>query len=276
MTIPTKDAIRKNWIDAKQHEKSDEKQVMAKHVMTHDFIHHGSSLSIASGTSFISLIEEVLQKQLDDDKGLDLTITTNSLQVFYRIRDAQQQHAGILADTEVSLTGGVVRRTLDSMIGRSAAKAVKSSHFSPDLVFFGAHGVTFKGGFDLWYHFEDELEVQEAFATRPTHQRFLLADHTKFGRRTANRADLTLEDLLRDAHECYVITTVDETSESRVLEEAEALEQLLKPIAANPAFDGRNFFFRALDKQGRVWKKEVSLGDVRTKLRSPNRAISAA
>jgi DeoR/GlpR family transcriptional regulator of sugar metabolism len=271
MTTNTNDSIRKNWIDTKQLEASAEKQVMARHVATHDFIHHGSSLLIGAGTSNISLIDEVLQHQLGDDKGLDLSIITNSLQVFYRIRDAKQIHAKLLADTEVSLTGGVVRRTLDSMIGRAAAKAVKSPHFSPELVFFGAHGVTFKEGLSLSYHFEDELEVQEALATRPTHRRFLLADHTKFSKRTSYQAELCIEDLLRSAHECYVITTVDENSKSILLDEAKALQELLRPIAGNPVFDGRDFMFRVIDKEGNVWK-QVSLGD----LRRPNRSSAAA
>jgi hypothetical protein len=231
------------------------KSALVHHVLTHEFISYGDSLLLASGTTPIYLMKGIIETQLAKKEAPDLAIVTSNLQVMYAMRDAQRDHADIFANTQVVLTGGRLNNSLDSLIGDYAGQAVNSDWFSPRLVFFGAAGLTFKGGLNISFQFEEEISTQVAFATRPTEKRVLLIDHSKLGKPSFSKARLSLESLMKDAQICYVLTTVDKNDPdvvARVQSEGEALEALLAPLRKRNDFKGKDFVFRVINADDSV------------------------
>jgi DeoR/GlpR family transcriptional regulator of sugar metabolism len=241
------------------------KRALAHHVVGHRFIKYGSSLLLGSGTTPIFLIQEIIRAQTVKLEPWDLAIFTSNLQVFWELRDARQKYAEIFGDTQVILTGGKINNALDSLIGDYAARAVRSSHINPSLVFFGAAALSFRQRLQVSFQFEEEIATQVAFATRPTEQRFLLVDHTKIGKSCFYDAELSIEALLDRTRQAYIITTIDPadpTAMANLQKEEEALERLLTPLVNDPKFADKDFIFRVVKEDGSV-HKELSLEGLR-------------
>lgn len=76
--------------------------------------------------------------------------------------------------------------------------------------------------------------------------------HTKFGVRSTCQAKVTLEDLLRDAEECVVITTSSGQNDRILVEEQEALSDLRKSLASKPEYATKEVVLRVIHSDGRV------------------------
>lgn len=151
------------------------------------------------------------------------------------------------------------------MIGDHAALSIRSDLFNPRLVFVGAAGLSFRNGLNISFQFEEEISTQKAFATRSTTDRVLLCDHSKVGRPSFYNLKLSIEELMKDAQNCYVITTYDPASHDvvAVLEQEEkALKDLLQPLADKAEFEGKDFVFRMVRADGSV-ERELRLNDLR-------------
>jgi DeoR/GlpR family transcriptional regulator of sugar metabolism len=256
----------RTWVKENMQVNEPLKTALARHIVTHHPPKLGTGLLMGSGTGNIILMSETIEDQLKAQASLDLAIVTNNMQVFYLMRDARQKFGAIFGDTQLSLTAGTLRPSLDSLVGRAAEEAMKNPQFFPDRVIFGAKNITFQGGLKLSYQFEDELGVQEALASRPTTMRILIADHTKFGARSTYQAKTQIEDLVREAHTCLVLTTVDKSAEAVLAGEEEALRRLLEKLAADEKFESKEFIFRVILEDGRVFH-ELTLSEVRADVR---------
>ena len=248
---------------------------LVAHVVTHDFVRYGDSLLLGSGTTPIYLMKALVDVQVAKREALDLAIVTSNLQVLYEVRDAQRRHADVLGNTQVIVTGGRVNNSLDSMIGDHAALSIRSDLFNPRRVFVGAAGLSFRGGLNISFQFEEEISTQKAFATRPTTDRILLCDHEKVGVQSFYNLKLSIEELMENAQNCYVITTYEPENQASmaVLSEEEcALGELLKPLAENHAFDGKDFIFRMVRADGAV-ERELRLSDLRKPPVSPTEPV---
>jgi len=241
------------------------KTTLVQYVVTHQFIRYGDSILLGSGTTPIYLMDELVKTQIAKREVLDLAIVTSNLQVLYRVRDAQRANAAILGNWQVIVTGGRLNHSLDSMIGDHAALSIRSDLFNPRLVFLGAAGLSFRNGLNISYQFEEEISAQKAFATRPTTDRILLCDHEKMGRPSFYNLKLSIEDLMKDATNCYVITTCnpDSAEVMAVLKEEEAaLKELLRPLLHDTTLNNKEFVFRMVRENGTV-EREIKLSDMR-------------
>jgi hypothetical protein len=244
---------------------------LVAHVVTHDFIRYGDSLLLGSGTTPIYLMKALVDAQVAKREALDLAIVTSNLQVLYEVRDALRRNADVLGNTQVIVTGGRINNSLDSMIGDHAALSILSDLFNPRRVFVGAAGLSFRGGLNISFQFEEEISTQRAFATRSTTDRILLCDHEKVGVQSFYNLKLSIEELMESAQNCYVITTYDPKSPEIVAimeDEERALRELLQPLATKREFDGKDFIFRMVHADGSV-ERELRLSDLRRDLSVP-------
>ena len=260
----------RTWI-VRSADKADEwKRALSHHVVSHGFIHYGDSLLIGSGTTLIYLSRALVESQLAKQEALDLAILTSNFQVQYNMRDAQRNNAAIFGDTQVIITGGRLNHSLDSLVGGFAASAVQAPNLHPNIVFFGASGLTFQERMHVTYHFEEEISTQVAFATRPTVNRILLCDHTKIGCKSFYDANLSIESLMETAKNCYVITTYDPSNTVAVdtlsREQAALTEQLSALIDRQDLIE-KDFIFRMIRADGAV-EREVRLDELRHRRRA--------
>jgi DeoR/GlpR family transcriptional regulator of sugar metabolism len=264
-TTDPRDKFKRTWVVRAGKKAERWKTGLVKHVVTHDFINYGDSLALGSGTTPMYLVKALVAAQIAKGEAFDLAIVTSNLQVLYEFRDAQLKNADVLGNTQVIVTGGRLNNSLDSMIGDYAALSIRSELFNPRLVFVGAAGLTFQNGLNISYQFEEEISTQKAFATRSTTTRVLLCDHEKIGKPSFYNLKLTIEELMKDAHNCYVITTYDPESPSVVAvleQEQKALKELLLPLLGKREFDGKDFVFRMVREDGSV-ERELRLNDLR-------------
>jgi DeoR/GlpR family transcriptional regulator of sugar metabolism len=241
------------------------KKALVRHVVTHQFIRYGDSLLLGSGTTPIYLMDELVKDAVAKREVLDLAIVTSNLQVLYTVRDAQRMNADILGNWQVLVTGGRLNHSLDSMIGDHAALSIRSDLFNPRLVFLGAAGLSFCNGLNISFQFEEEISTQKAFATRPTTNRILLCDHEKMGKHSFYNLKLSIEELMKDAVNCYVITTCDPQNKDVMAvldQEEEALKDLLRPLAHKSSVENKEFVFRILRRDGAV-EREIKLSQLR-------------
>ncbi|HMJ86229.1 MAG TPA: hypothetical protein VK504_23790, partial [Vicinamibacterales bacterium] len=140
--------------------------------------------------------------------------------------------------TQIVLTGGEVNSSLDSLTGDHAALGIKDPLFHPTTVFFGARGLSFRGGLVITYQFLDELSAQVAYATRPTKRRVILCDHTKLGITEGRQAPIEIGSLLEHSTECIVLSTEPESAKERqvVKEEVDAFNNLCRDLTLNDAY----------------------------------------
>jgi hypothetical protein len=265
MAKHTNGANLRTWLVKTGDRAKNWKNALVRHVVTHDFIAYGDSLLIGSGTTFMFLMKGIVEAQQAKGEAPDLAIVTSNLQVMYTVRDAQRDSADIFGNTQVVLTGGRLNNSLDSLIGDYASQAVTGDWFSPRSVFFGAAGLTFQGGLNISFQFEEEISTQVAFATRPTAQRILLVDHSKVGKPSFSRAKLSIESLMKGAQICYVITTIDTADPeamARLELERRALQRLLAPLRRRADLKGKDFVFRVVNEEGAV-AFEVRLQETR-------------
>jgi DeoR/GlpR family transcriptional regulator of sugar metabolism len=258
------DKFKRTWIVRSGKKAEKWKTALVKHVVTHDFIHYGDSLAMGSGTTPLYLAKAIVEAQITKSEPLDLAIVTSNLQVMYEFRDAQLKNADVLGNTQVIVTGGRLNNSLDSMIGDYGALSIRSELFNPRVVFVGAAGLTFQGGLNISYQFEEEISTQKAFATRSATTRVLLCDHEKIGKPSFYNLKLTIQELMQHAHDCYVITTYERDNPiTEVLEQEErALRKLLLPLKDNAELDGKDFIFRMVREDGSV-ERELRLNDIR-------------
>jgi DeoR/GlpR family transcriptional regulator of sugar metabolism len=245
----------RTWVARAGDRAKEWKNALVHHVVTHDFISYGDPILLGSGTTPIYLMKGIVTAQITKGEAPDLAIVTSNLQVLYAVRDAQRNNADIFGNTQVILTGGRLNSSLDSLIGDDAVRAIMGDWFSVRTVFFGAAGLTFKGGLNISFQFEEEISTQVAFATRPTSKRVLLVDHTKLGKPSFSRANLNLDSLMKDAEICYVITTVDKKdpeSMALVQSEGRALEDLLAPLRKKKEYEGKDFVYRVINGENAV------------------------
>jgi len=250
----------------------DYKLALAQYSATH-LIKGGTVVQMASGTTLNCLMDEIIRVQ-NTTGPLDLLILTNNLQVLAKGRDAYNSMPGTFGTMQIVLTGGTLHPSLDSLTGSYAAKGVDTEMIVPDIVFFGAAGISFSGGLTIAYHFQDEISTQVAYATRKTHDRVLLCDHSKVGLQVAGfRSDIDLQAMLRDAQAVTVLLTVPlvdsklpgqegKVDDKRIEAETAAFRVLLQPLSDDLRFMGKECTLRYINRNGSV-HSELCLTQVR-------------
>lgn len=239
------------------------KKAIARYAATH-IIGYGDVLQLASGTTLNYLMDEIIETQATRNTCLDLIILTSNLQVLAKGRDALYRNPSAFGNTQIILTGGMLSFALDSLVGEYAANGVRLDIVYPRTVFFGAAGLTFCEGLTLTYQFQDQISTQLAYATRPTDQRVILCDHTKFGRKTGWKAEVNIRSLLENCSRCSVISTLPDEEEALrlVAQEEESLRWLLEPMIDDPQFENKDFQLVLIDRTASV-RKILSLRDLR-------------
>src|SRR5688572_30319364 len=141
------------------------KRALARYAATH-LVKAGDVVQMASGTTLNCLMDELISLQ-HNTGALDLLVMTTNLQVLAKGRDAHNSRPDVFGSMQIVLTGGTLHPSLDSLTGTYAAKGVGNDMIVPDVVFFGAAGLSCCGGrLTLSYHFQDEMSTQHAYATR--------------------------------------------------------------------------------------------------------------
>jgi len=231
--------VDRTWIQKRSTEAVGYKRRLSRYSSTH-LVGHGDALSIGTGTTLSALTFEIVKRQADDG-ALDLQIVTSNLQVIGmgRYSDPDQDPQEVdrflraFRATQIVVTGGEVNPSLDSLTGEQAVLGIRDPLFHPTTVFFGARGLSFRGGLTITYQFLDELSAQEAYATRPTQRRVVLCDHEKLGIVKGRQAPLRIESLLEHANECIFVSTVPELARDvpRVNREIAAFQELCSELA---------------------------------------------
>lgn len=270
--------IKAGWIDHWSGVATDWKEAIAIYAANHpEFIDYGTVIQLGSGTSFNKLMEKIVDRQKDQRRGLDLIILTTNLKVLEIGRDAQYQDAGVFSTMQMILTGGSLQFSLHSFVGKYAEEGVRSRMIRPNVVFFGAAGLSFDShDVTITYQFQEELSTQVSYATRPTDHRVILCDHTKLGKKSAWNSDITARSMLETTDRCTIVSTLPEVTpdasdrERKEIEhqiqivdaQGTAFEQLLDRLAGDAFFENKEFALRLVDRQARV-KREFSLSDRR-------------
>lgn len=253
----------RDWIKTRRTKAPRSKKTLGDYTAAH-LLEAQQMVELGSGTQLYAVMNSIVDRRIKD-----LQILTNNLQVLAKGRAAKD-----LGAMNIILIGGTLNTSLDCTSGPTAAEGVRSRKYKPQIVIFGAIGVSFLGGLSITYAFEDEESVQVAFATRPTDRRVLLFDHTKLGKTFGKTADITIAQMLHDARECLLISTYpdegdpdlgDETLEQfeqRLATEEVALKVLLDEYLARETDPRKNFVFRLINSSGGV-HRERSLADLR-------------
>lgn len=242
--------VERSWIQKRSTIAVEDKRRLARYAATH-LVAHGDVIFIGSGTSLTALMHEITTRQASGER-LDLEVVTSNLQIIamgrgtghdgqQKDKTQEQEEARFLQafkGTQIVLTGGEVNSSLDSLTGDHAALGIKDPLFHPTTVFFGARGLSFRGGLVITYQFLDELSAQVAYATRPTKRRVILCDHTKLGITEGRQAPIEIGSLLEHSTECIVLSTEPESAtEAQVVkEEVEAFNSLCGNLALNDAY----------------------------------------
>ncbi len=256
---------RATWNLTRSEVAIDWKRAVSTHTATH-FIKHGDVVQGGPGTTNVSLMDAIVDRQVTMKRGLDLIFMTTSLPVMAKGRDAKEKHVEILQGMQLILTGGAFQGPIDSLVGPYAVQGIRSEMLRPNWVFFGAAGLSFEP-FSIRYQFDDELATQEAYATRPTDDRVLLCDHTKLGRDVGWKANLTIESMLEHAKAFRIVTTYPDDADpirTTVDQQVEAFRNLVIALATeirqNDAHRLRDkeLELRLVNREGGV-AKQISL-----------------
>lgn len=151
---------------SRQRHNSDAKQSIAELVAA--AIPNDASLFINIGTS-----TEMVAKALLNHRGLE--IITNNLNVASILQPKD--------DFNVIIAGGTVRTSDGGIIGEAAIDFI--NQFKVDFGIIGISGIDNEDGSLLEYDYR-EVRVAQAIITN-SRRRFLVADHSKFGRRALVR-----------------------------------------------------------------------------------------
>lgn len=272
--------IKAGWLDHSALVATEWKEAIAIYAANHpEFIDYAAVIQLGSGSSFNKLMEKIVDRQRVQHRGLDLIILTNNLKVLEIGRDAQCEDAGVFSTMQIVLTGGSLQFSLHSLVGKYAEEGVRSHMIRPNVVFFGAAGLSFDSrDVNITYQFHEELSTQVSYGTRPTDHRVILCDHTKFGKKSAWNSGITVKSMFETTDRCTIISTLPESPANaterdrketehqlQVVEaQLKAFEQLLDSLAAESFFQNKEFVLRLVDREARV-KREVSLSEHRVK-----------
>jgi len=243
------------------------KRAIARHASTH-LIEYGSAVQMGAGTTFSMLMDEIVAQQVQTKKSLDLIVMTTNLEVMAKGRDARMVHADLLQSMQIILTGGSLQSSLGALVGPYAVEGIRAEKIRPNVVFFGAAGVSFANGLSIRYQFADELATQEAYATRPTDARVLLCDHTKLGRQCGWQAEITVDAALAHTDKFLIITTYPAENQEeciRLGEQIQAFDKMLDGLATDDRLDPKDFALRLINLDGEV-VKELSLVERRREM----------
>lgn len=160
-------AINKNVVSyelsnkAKKDIEPDAKKVIGEYAAK--LVKDNSVIYIDAGTTTIHMVNFINAK--------NVTIITNSLSIGVKAK---------LRGFKVNVTGGDIKLNTDAFIGALAQDII--SHFTFDMGFFGVNGIDTKEGITT-----PELEeaLVKKMAMSRSKQIYVLADHTKFGVKTA-------------------------------------------------------------------------------------------
>ena len=193
------------WVERASQLNAAAKLGLAEHVARH-LVEYGMVIYMGPGTTNNRLAERIFQRQIEDNDPLDLVILTNNLTIFATGSDRAREYPDLFSTTQIISTGGTYQQSINSVVGRFAVKSIESDILYPHLILLGASGVSFGGEGSLSYHFEEELDSQLAYATRPTDHRVLVCDYEKLER--AHRwMGASVRDLLRNTPRCTIITS---------------------------------------------------------------------
>lgn len=232
------------------------KRAISNHAATH-LVSFGRVIQLGSGSTFVFLMEEIIQKQLRE-APLELVILTTSLEVFEKGLEAKEKRPTLFSSMQIILTGGVFYLPLRSFVGKHAVEGVGTSVITPDVVFFGAEGLDFsENAFSVTYHFEEELSTQLAYATRPTDHRVILCDSSKIGKKTTWNAGISVERMMQCTNRCTIITNLPGPGEleRNFRDQAERLRRFLNAITKHTKLRKKIFEFRVIDEKGAISQK---------------------
>lgn len=149
-------------------------------------IHDGETIILDASTTNHYILPFLAKKH-------DLTIITNSLYMSQELMTISETHPSMM----VICTGGTLFRRSHSFIGMIAEQAL--SQFYVDKAFIGLRGISLHHG--LTSPFSEEIPLKRQMI-KCAQQVFILADHTKLNRTSANLiAPLNVvHTLITDAH----------------------------------------------------------------------------
>jgi hypothetical protein len=209
-------------------------------------------------------MDELIAFQLESNEPYDLKISSPNLQAIHKGRVAREKRVDLFYNTQLNLIGGQLQIALDSLLGQYAVAAINSDLFEPDIILFGAAGVTFRNGFCIGYQFQEELSVQSALATRRTNHRLLMFDHAKLGRIGGWKAEITAKMLLKHTPRCTLISTMPEDPKEReiVTAETNAFKSILRTLKEDQECADKEFELILINKKSEVCQV-VSLSEIR-------------
>jgi DeoR/GlpR family transcriptional regulator of sugar metabolism len=272
------------WLAATEGKQKDEKLAIAKHVATHSgshgvFVPINGTIQVGPGsTPLASVVESIKQAARNLSQPM-MNVHTTNIELQARLASSSFEVRERLGGVRVTLTGGYINQYMHAFTGEIAAWGVQTPLVQPDTIIYGAHGISPDGAIRHFYHWEDEVCVQKAFATRSTKYRLLCLDNSKVGRRSGSELQLSIAAMLENAEECFIISTwpSERQEQVRVSAAISGFTPLLKEAALNPKLSSKNFTIRLINPDSSV-HSELSLNKFRSsnqRNRKPsNRKIS--
>ena len=253
--------VTTTWVNHTRNINKEYKRALARYFVTHH-MSYADGIMLGSGSTLNAVMDELIQFQIDQERGFDLKICTPNLQIFQKGRLTKASNQHLFANMQLTMTGGALLNAMESLAGDLAVQTINSDLFYPDTIIFGAAGVKFdQDDIRVAFQWQDELDVQTALATRPTRHRILMTDHAKLGRTGGWRADINMHRMMARCQECSIISTLpDEPGpvQDRIMEEVEAFRAILQRLAADECYARHEVRLILVDANTRI-KKDVSL-----------------
>jgi DeoR/GlpR family transcriptional regulator of sugar metabolism len=201
-----------HWVAKATKQSVSYKEGLARYVASH-LIEYGMAVHAGPGTTNNVLLERIFDRQVECGEPFDLAIVTNNLTIMIIGAKRAKERPELFSTTQIIMTGGRYHESTNCLVGKFAVDAIKSARILPHMVLLGAAGVSFEGpNGALAYHFEEELDIQEAYASCRTPHRVLVCDHTKLGN-SSRWQGVSIRQLLKQTPKCTIITSEPSESE---------------------------------------------------------------
>lgn len=235
------------WSDRQTEQDAEDKELIADDFVAHEFLvpENGNpeksprlkvaSIAVSNGTSQSEGVSAVLrwvEQRAVKHESFDLNWYATGSVVPTILRDFVQKHPDLMAACQLFLFPGKVDRNLGSVSGPEAVAFVKTFKRRFTYAFLGAHAFDLVTG-DAYFHFSEELELQQACASLLAAQKYLFLSPRKFkADELEGHVGYGLLDVLAGASS-VTICTASSTNDEWIKKTFDAL--CLRVLSADPA-----------------------------------------
>jgi hypothetical protein len=252
---------------------------VAEYFVMHDFLvrdgvspesatrETAASILVNAGTTPNEVVKAALQWMKEEwrERGpFSVTWYTGNALVAATLQEYRVDNVQLRSAAELFLLPGPVNSDLDSVMGRVPAEFVLKQidrHFS--CLILGAHSFDMVSG-TCYFHFPDEIELQQRCALLPARDKFLFLDPSKF--RKEGEAAYEVHELLNNCQSVTIYSVIPE-KDSSVLSDFETLTHRMQMVDAGSEWvtgNAKRLRLTVINDSGQLLENRV-------KMLTPNR-----